>query len=111
MIGFCRLTLFPDMDGREEIELGYGLSRSYWGRGIATKAAGAVQGYVFDIRCLRRLIALSDPENVRSVRVAEKTGFRAEKDMLFRGKAVGVYAAGGEATLNDVMGESGRSTP
>jgi ribosomal-protein-alanine N-acetyltransferase len=111
VIGFCGLTLFPDVDGREEIELGYRLARSYWGRGFATEAVGAVRDYAFDILCLRRLIALIDPENVRSVRVAEKSGFRPEKDILFRGKPVRVYAARGEATLNDVTGESERSTP
>jgi RimJ/RimL family protein N-acetyltransferase len=48
----------------------------------------------FNHPCLRRLVALIDPENARSVRVAEKTGLRHEKNTLFRGKQVQVYAGG-----------------
>jgi [ribosomal protein S5]-alanine N-acetyltransferase len=91
-IGYCGLTLFGDVDGREEIELGYRLARGHWGRGLATEAAGAARDYAFGHLDLRRLIALTDPENVRSARVAVKTGLRHEKDTLFRGKQVHVYA-------------------
>ena len=47
LIGFCGLTLFDDIDGRREIEIGYRLMRSYWGRGLATEAAAAVREYAF----------------------------------------------------------------
>lgn len=93
LIGFCGLTRFEDVDGRPEIEVGYRLLPAYWNRGLATEAAGAVRDYAFDHLGLRRLIALIEPANVRSVHVAEKIGLRPEKDITyFGGKLVRVYA-------------------
>jgi RimJ/RimL family protein N-acetyltransferase len=92
VIGFCGLTRFDDVDGRAEIELGYRLARAYWGRGLATEAARAARDYAFETLTLPRLVSLIDPENVRSIRVAEKAGLRFEKDITFRGKPARLYA-------------------
>jgi RimJ/RimL family protein N-acetyltransferase len=92
VIGYCGLTLFDNVDGREEIEIGYRLTRPSWGQGLATEAARAVLEHAFGHLGLRRLIALIDSENHRSVRVAEKIGLRHEKDIIFHGKLVRVYA-------------------
>jgi RimJ/RimL family protein N-acetyltransferase len=88
VIGYCGRPLFDDVDGREEIEIGYRLNRPYWGRGLATETAGAAREYALGHLGLRRRIALIDPENVRSVRVSAKSGLRHEKDTLFCGKQV-----------------------
>jgi hypothetical protein len=93
VIGFCGLTRFDDVDGRPEIEIGFRLARAYWGQGLATEAGLAVRDYARERLGLGRLIALIDAENVRSIRVAEKIGLQHEKDTLFRGKPVHVYAA------------------
>jgi len=92
VIGFCGLTRFDDVDGQPEIEIGYRLARAYWEQGLATEAALAVRDYACSQLGLRRLIALIDAENVRSIRVAEKIGLHHEKDTLFREKPVRVYA-------------------
>jgi RimJ/RimL family protein N-acetyltransferase len=92
VIGYCGLTLFEDVDGLREIEIGYRLARDCWGQGLATEAARAVRDHALGQLSLRRLIALIDAKNVRSIRVAEKIGLRHEKATVFRGKAVGVYA-------------------
>jgi hypothetical protein len=84
VIGFCGLTRFDDVDGRPEIEIGYRLARAFWGRGLATEAARAVRAYAFGVLVLPRLVSLIDPRNGASVRVAEKTGLRYEKDVTFR---------------------------
>jgi ribosomal-protein-alanine N-acetyltransferase len=93
LIGYCGLTLFDDVDGRREIEVGYRLMRRDWGRGLATEAAAAARDYAFGNLGLRRLIAVIDLENVRSMRVAEKIGLQREKEILFRGKPVNVFAS------------------
>jgi RimJ/RimL family protein N-acetyltransferase len=92
VVGYCGLTRFDDIDGRPEIELGYRLARAYWGRGLATEAARAVRDYAFGILVLPRLVSVIDPANSRSVRVAEKTGLRYEKDVIFQGKPNRLYA-------------------
>jgi hypothetical protein len=84
-IGYCGLTYFPDVGGQPETEIGFRLARPYWGRGYATEAAVAVRDYGFDTLCLPRLIAIIDPQNVASIRVAEKAGMQYEKDVMFEG--------------------------
>ena len=85
VIGYCGLFFFPDLDGQAEIEIGYRLIRSTWGQGYATEAARAVRDYAFTALGIKRLIAMIDPANVASLRVAEKIGMRYEKDILLEG--------------------------
>ncbi len=84
-IGYCGLFYFPDVCGQPEIEIGYRLARTFWGQGYATEAVLAVRDYGLNILCLPRLIAMIDPHNTASIRVAEKAGMRAEKDVMFEG--------------------------
>jgi len=85
VLGYCGLFLFPDLDGQAEIEIGYRLARSAWGKGYATEAALKVRDYAFNTLGIKRLIALIDPSNFSSVRVAEKIGMRYEKDIMLEG--------------------------
>jgi RimJ/RimL family protein N-acetyltransferase len=85
VIGYCGLSRFPDIGGLPEIEIGYRLARAHWGRGYATEAARAVRDYGFGTLSLPRLIALIDPANVASIRVAEKIGLQYEQDVLLEG--------------------------
>jgi RimJ/RimL family protein N-acetyltransferase len=92
VVGYCGLTRFDDVDGRPEIEVGYRLARAFCGRGLATEAARAARDHAFDVLGLPRLVALIDPLNVASVRVAEKVGLRFEKEVAFRGYRPRLYA-------------------
>jgi ribosomal-protein-alanine N-acetyltransferase len=85
VIGYCGLFYFPAVGGRPEIEIGYRLARAFWGQGYATEAVSAVRDYGFGVLCLPRLIALIDPQNVASLRVAEKAGMRYEREAMLEG--------------------------
>ena len=85
VIGYCGLFFFPDVNGQPEVELGYRLARSAWGRGYATESARAVRDFAFETLGIRRLIAMIDPSNIASIHVAEKIGMHYEKDVLFPG--------------------------
>lgn len=85
VIGYCGLFLFPDVDGQAEVEIGYRLARATWGQGYATEAASAVRDYALDTLGLKRLIALIDPSNAASLRVAEKIGMQYEKEVMLEG--------------------------
>jgi [ribosomal protein S5]-alanine N-acetyltransferase len=85
VIGYCGLFFFPDLEGQPEVEIGYRLARASWGQGYATEAAQAVRDFAFESLCLKRLVALIDPHNSASIRVAEKIGMRYEKDVMFEG--------------------------
>ena len=85
VIGYCGLFYFPDINGRPEVELGYRLERVAWGNGYATEAAQAVRDYALGTLCVPRLIAMIDPHNRASIRVAEKIGMVYEGEVMFDG--------------------------
>jgi RimJ/RimL family protein N-acetyltransferase len=89
MIGLCGLILWPDIEGREELEVSYILARDAWGRGYATEAAAAVRDVGRTIR--PDLVSLIYPDNAASIRVAHKIGMTYEKDVDFQGHQVGLY--------------------
>ena len=66
----------PTADMRSQwAEIGYCLSRAFWGRGIMTEALACVRDYLFGECGLFRLEARHAKENVGSGRVMEKCGF------------------------------------
>ena len=70
-IGGVTLYYLPD---RTEAELGWVLSKQYWGRGYVTEAAAALMEYARSQLGIRRVIACCDWENIASRRVMEKLG-------------------------------------
>ncbi len=85
VIGYCGLFFFPDVNGQPEVEIGYRLRRSAWGNGYATEAVRAVRDYAFNTLGIRRLIAIIDPANLASIRVAEKVGMKYEQHVMLEG--------------------------
>jgi len=73
VIGFCGIKYIPEI-GLPEI--GYRLVRSCWGRGLCTEAARACVDYARDDLKIDKLVALIIPENLASIRVAEKLGMK-----------------------------------
>jgi [ribosomal protein S5]-alanine N-acetyltransferase len=84
LIGYCGFFL-QVVDEVEELEIGYRIDPSCWGRGIATEAARAVRDLAFHELGVARVISLIHPDNVASRRVAEKNGMTPEKETVFRG--------------------------
>jgi RimJ/RimL family protein N-acetyltransferase len=81
LIGFAGLALFDDVDGSPEVEIGYRLLPEYWGMGLGTEAAAATRDHGFGDLGMTRLISMIQPENVASIRVAEKIGMKREKEI------------------------------
>lgn len=78
LVGHCGL-LDKEVDGSREVELVYVFARAAWGRGYATEAATALRDHAFAALGLARLMALIDPGNAASARVAHKVGMRRER--------------------------------
>lgn len=92
VVGHCGL-LDKEVEGRTEIELNYVLVPSAWGKGYATEVGLALKRYAFESMRIDRLIALIEPENAASERVAVKIGLRFEKEVVRPGGALRkVYA-------------------
>ena len=85
VIGYCGLFYFPDINGQPEVEIGYRLARAAWGKGYATEAVSAVRDFAFKTLTLKRLIAIIDPDNTASIRVAKKIGMRYEQNVMLEG--------------------------
>jgi ribosomal-protein-alanine N-acetyltransferase len=91
VIGHCGL-LEKEIDGRNEVEVTYVLAAASWGKGLATEIATALVEYAFADLGLRRVVALIDPGNSASARVAEKAGLRRDRDTVRPGgKVMHVY--------------------
>ena len=62
----------------EQVEIGYTIAKQHQSLGIATEAAKAVNEYLFGELKKHRITASIDPENIASVALLEKIGFRKE---------------------------------
>lgn len=78
-IGRCGLLPWT-IDGHEEVEVAYTIARSFWGQGLGTEAAQAIENYAFEHLKLTRLVCLIDPANTASTKVAHKIGMTFEKE-------------------------------
>ena len=79
-IGRCGLLPWT-IDGQEEVEVAYTIARDFWGQGLATEAAQGIVRYAFERLNLTRLVCMIEPENIASMKVAEKIGMTFEKAM------------------------------
>lgn len=76
LAGKC--MLFSYDQGSKRAEIGFGLSRSCWGKGYIGEAGEALIQYGFDSLGLRRVEAEIDPDNHSSAKALEKLGFSQE---------------------------------
>ncbi|MBS1911610.1 MAG: GNAT family N-acetyltransferase [Bacteroidetes bacterium] len=74
ILGDCGLKM---LDGGPDIEIGYRFRRSAWGQGYASEAALACMKYGTEHLGIRRIVAVVQPGNLASQRVARKLGLVA----------------------------------
>ena len=88
VIGSLGIDLYNEQDYPEFAallgrEIGYVLSKDYWGQGLMPEAVTAVIQYLFDVENLDFLICGHFERNARSRRVIEKCGFRYIRTVRF----------------------------
>jgi [ribosomal protein S5]-alanine N-acetyltransferase len=93
--GDCGLVK-QNINGRTEVEIGYHMNKKYWLKGYASEAAEACKEYGFNQLALNRLVTIIDPRNAASIRVAEKIGFKKEKEEMIFGKNHLIYSGGSD---------------
>ncbi|MGO4181145.1 GNAT family N-acetyltransferase [Paenibacillus sp. TAF43_2] len=91
LIGDCGLVK-QTIDGTIEVEIGYHINKKYWSNGFASEAAMACKQYGFHHLGLQKLISIIDPNNLASIRVAEKIGFAKEREAFIFNKNHTIYA-------------------
>ena len=70
----------------EAADIGYCMSRAFWGRGLMPEALSSVMTYLFDVVGLNRVAACHDVNNPRSGRVMDKAGMKPEGILRGAGK-------------------------
>ena len=76
MIGWSGLQPLEETD---EIEVGYGMTKKFWGKGIGYECAKAWLEFGFNTANATRIVAVAAPENTGSWRIMEKLGMKYEK--------------------------------
>jgi [ribosomal protein S5]-alanine N-acetyltransferase len=91
LLGYCGL-IPQDVEGEEELEIGYLLGRRHWGHGYATEAAAACRDVAFDRFAVPRVVSLIAPANARSIAVARRVGMTFRREIEKWDRAIAVYA-------------------
>lgn len=74
-IGLCGLL---KRDALPDVDIGFALLPAYWGKGYALEAAAAVLEHGGTTHGLRRIVAITNPDNERSIQLLEKLGMRQD---------------------------------
>jgi len=84
-IGFMNPPGWPDF------ELGWTLARASWRKGYATEGAGRALSYAFTELDRDYVISCIHPENINSIKVAERLGEKASGETELLGHPVLIY--------------------
>ncbi len=100
-VGMCGLV---KREGLHDPDIGFAFLARHWGKGYAVEAAGAILEHGTRVLQLPRIVAITSPDNMGSIRVLEKIGLKfsrlitlgAHKDevKLFIAAAGGLAADG-----------------
>ncbi len=90
--GFCGIGW---LQGLDDPEIGWWLSKDCWGQGLATEAARVALRDGLQRVQLPRIVSIAQAGNAASIRIMEKLGMTREREFEFRGVRVAQYAAQG----------------
>jgi ribosomal-protein-alanine N-acetyltransferase len=79
------------LENTGDMEIGYGLGKAHWGKGLATEAATALLKYGFEQLGLDRIVAVTWPGNIASQRVLAKLGMKYVRNALFYDRDMAYY--------------------
>jgi RimJ/RimL family protein N-acetyltransferase len=82
-IGLQTMNFVVPSVAQPAVEIGWRLSPSHWGKGLATESARGVIRYAFETLELPEVVAITVPANLRSRRVMEKIGMKHLEGLNF----------------------------
>ncbi|MBE4401911.1 GNAT family N-acetyltransferase [Vibrio parahaemolyticus] len=87
-----KIMLFSFAKESRRAEIGFGVSRDFWGKGIVLEAGSALIEHAFHTLKLRRIEAEIDPDNIASGKTLERLGFVKEGFLRQRWEVNGVVS-------------------
>jgi len=75
-IGICGLI---KRDTLEDVDIGFAFLPRFWAKGYAYESASAVMAYGKDVLGLKRILAITSPNNHASAKLLEKLGLQFEQ--------------------------------
>ncbi len=99
IIGWNGLQYLPET---EEVEIGFLLSKPYWGKGLATEGASEGLKYGFETLGLERIVGIVHPENIASQGVLGKLGLTFNNEAEYFGMRVYRYGIDASAYTRGV---------
>ncbi len=89
LVGVCGLSK-DTINFNDLIHLNYRFSKENWGLGFATEVVTALIHYSASIG-LHQLYALIEPANFASINVVEKSGFKLQGAVLYKGTHAHIF--------------------
>ena len=89
-LGICGLIKRETL---EDVDIGFAFLPRFWGQGYAHEAAAATLAYGREVLELDRIVAITSPDNVPSIRLLEKLGLRLEKSFEMNGMPTQLFVA------------------
>jgi RimJ/RimL family protein N-acetyltransferase len=90
LVGLCGL-LIQSVDGQEELEIGYSVLPTHWGKGFASEAAQKCKETAFKKGWANHLISIIHIENEPSKKVAINNGMHLEKRTEYKNNPVYIF--------------------
>jgi RimJ/RimL family protein N-acetyltransferase len=87
-VGFAdfKREMTPSIEGLPEA--GWIVAPDAWGQGVASEALGACLDWADRTLGPREIVAIIDHENAASIRVADKLGFTAREEAIYKGEPI-----------------------
>jgi ribosomal-protein-alanine N-acetyltransferase len=86
LIGVCGLFKMSEDPFKGQVAIGYRFAGEHWGKGYAREAAAEMLRYGLQELGFHEIMALIDPSNSRSLRVAEKLKLRFKGEVVYKAK-------------------------
>ena len=82
-IGICGLV---KRDGLDDVDVGYAFLPQYWSKGYASESVSTVLDYARNTLGIQRVLGITTPDNIGSIRVLEKAGLKFERMVKLPGE-------------------------
>ena len=86
-IGICGLL---KRDTLPDVDIGFAFRPAFWSKGYAFEAASAVLTHGREAFGLRRIVAITSPDNASSAALLEKLGLRFERTLTLSGDSADI---------------------